>query len=56
MLLVSLDDSGELLLTISAEGLIGVELGPLVDRPEILMSELIAGASTIARTLRAIAG
>ena len=56
MLLVSLDDSGELLLTISAEGLIGMELGPLMDRPEILMSELIAGASTIARTLRAIAG
>ena len=56
MLLVSLDDSGEPLLTISAEGLIGVELGPLMDRPEILMSELIAGASTIARTLSAIAG
>ena len=56
MFLASLDDSGELLLTISAEGLIGVKLGPLMDRPEILMSELIAGASTIARTLRAIAG
>ena len=56
MLLVSLDDSIDPLLTISAEGLVAVEVGPVMDRPEILMSELIAGASTIARTLRAIAG
>ena len=56
MLLASVDDSGELLLTISAEVLIGLAPGPLMERPEILMSELIAGASTIARTLKAIAG